>query len=122
MLAQVLNIPDFEPRLLGSTQHGRDRDHLAVGKHVNVGEGWMRRLGTVPTAPNAVIEKRSSRFEQGESIAKVFWKLALAYVLHHSNAGNFVEVAQLASVAVVHQGDLALRGKSCFFDSLLCEH
>src|SRR5579864_9501487 len=122
MLSQILHVAHFESRFFRVAQHGRDWDHLAVGENVNIGEGGMRRFGPVTTAPNAMIEKHSSRPEHGKSVAKIFRKLAFAYMLHHSYAGNFVELAQLTGVAVVEKFNLAMRSQTCFFNSTLPEH
>jgi len=66
-----------------------------------------------------VIEKNSAWLQPPESRPTVCRQLSFANVLHHADAYQFVEFAELSRITVIQQPDLAARLQACFLDPFL---
>ncbi len=66
-----------------------------------------------------MIEKNSAWLQQPESRLKVCRQLSFANVLHHADAYQFVEFAELSRITIIQQPDFAARLQAGFLDPFL---
>src|SRR6185437_16569261 len=100
-------------------QRDSNRQQFCIREDESVRKRWCGLLFTISSAPNAMIQKHPARLEHGTSTPKIFGKVPFADVLHHPDADDFIEAAQLGHLAIIEETGFALGREASLTDSFL---